>query len=117
MKTDFIGGINEKEVNSLSIEILKCSDRISEVFDKIDAKIEELPTYYKATALDEFLSSYNEFRKNYSIIKSNVISYSDDLLRLITKMHEGLDEVSKMYNDYAEDRKSKANEIRYKEVL
>ena len=114
---DFIGGVNDKEVNSLSMEILRYSDRISEVFDAIDAKVDELPVYYKATAFDEFLKSYNEFRKNYSIIKSNVVSYSDDLLRLVPKMQEGLDEVSKMYNDYADDKKSKANEIRYKEVL
>ncbi len=117
MTADFIGGIEENEVHLLSMEILKYSDKISEIFDAVDTKIDELSVYYKSTSFDEFQKSYNDFRKNYSIIKSNVISYSDDLLRLITKMHEGLDEVAGMYEKYAEDKKSKAKNVEYKEVL
>lgn len=117
MNTDFLGGVNENDIRVLGVEILKSSERISAIFDSIDAKINELPSYYKSSSFDEFYSSYESFRKNYEIIKTNIISYSDDLFRLVDKMKEGLDEVSTMFKDFTEERKSKAKEVEYKEVL
>ncbi len=117
MNTDFLGGVNETDIRTLGVEILKSSERISDIFDSIDAKMSELPDYYKSSSSDEFCRSYEAFRKNYELIKANIISYSDDLFRLVDKMKEGLDEVSSMIENFTEDRKSKAKVIEYKEVL
>lgn len=117
MNTDFLGGVNENDIRTLGVEILKSSERISDIFDLIDTKMSELPDYYKSTSSDEFCRSYELFRKNYEIIKTNIISYSDDLFRLVDKMKEGLDEVSSMIENFTEERKSEAKEIEYKEVL
>ena len=110
MNTDFLGGVNETDIRTLGVEILKSSERISDIFDSIDAKMNELPDYYKSSSSDEFCRSYE-------LIKANIISYSDDLFRLVDKMKEGLDEVSSMIENFTEDRKSKAKVIEYKEVL
>lgn len=117
MNTDFLSGVNEGDIRTLGVEILKCSDRISDIFNLIDNKVNELPDYYKSTSCNEFCKSYEEFRKNYEIIKSNIVSYSDDLFRLVDKMKEGLNEVSSMIQNFTEEKKSKAKNIEYKEVL
>ena len=43
MNTDFLGGVNETDIRTLGVEILKSSERISDIFDSIDAKMNELP--------------------------------------------------------------------------
>ena len=42
-----VAGINEDELSALSLEILDYSDRISEIFDKMDSCMDKLPNYYQ----------------------------------------------------------------------
>ncbi len=110
-KNDFVGGIHEEDLGSLAMEILDYSERITTILDDIDKKFESLHQYYDSESYVKFMESYNEFRLNYGVIKSNVVSYSDDLIRLISKMNEGMDSVIDLFNTFTEERKSKAKEI------
>lgn len=111
MNTDFLGGIKEEELSSLSMEVLDYSERIAEIFGKIDTKFQLIDEYYESPSYVKFKEAYSSFRLNYQVVKNNIVSYSDDLIRLISKMKEGLDEVIVIMDTYTQDRKSKAKEI------
>src|SRR5574344_2490387 len=93
------------------MEILDYVERISEIFEKINLKIESLPNSYKSQSCMEFINSYNAFKSNYSIIKNNMTSYSDDLITLIKRMHETNDYLVTTFQKLTIDAKSKANKI------
>lgn len=81
-------GINEDALGELSINILDFSDRISEIFEKIDNQMNSLSTCYQGESYDNLMNYYNNFRKNYQIIKENIVSYSDDLTTLLHHQKE-----------------------------
>lgn len=109
-----VDGINEPELGALSLEILDYAERIIAIFDKIDAKIEQLPSSYKSQAFDTFLESYNNFRQNYPVVKNNIVSYSDELLTLIRRLHENEQDYINMFQSYTKDSISQAKKIEIK---
>lgn len=111
MADNIIGAIREEELGNLSMEVLDYAERIALLFERIDEKFNSVAEFYDSESYVKLMESYNEFRANYTIVKSNIESYSDDFIRLISKMHEGMDEVSLMFEKYTEDRRLKAKEI------
>ncbi len=111
---ELIDGINEPELSELSLEILDYAERIVAIFDKIDEKIEQLPSSYKSQAYDAFLESYNSFRQNYSTVRDNVISYSDEIITLIRRLHENEKKYINKYENYTKDSISQAKKIEIK---
>ena len=108
---DFVTGIKEDELSNLSIEILDYSDRISEIFDKLDSCIEKLPTYYQDQACTKLINYYRELAEYYPVIKRNINSYSDDLVSLIKKMRENDKYISSLFQGYTEDTKNKIKSV------
>ena len=108
---NIVEGIREEDLLSLCDEILKNADSIYEKFNQIDNKFEEIKEYYSSSSLDTLMSKYQNFKKNYSIIKNNIISYSEDLNELIIKLKSGLQEVATKYDQYSEDIKSKKKAV------
>ena len=109
-----IDGINEPELGALSLEILDYAEKIVAIFDKIDDKIEQLPSSYKSQAFNAFLESYNSFRQNYPTVRDNIISYSDEIITLIRRLHENEKGYINTYNSYTVDSISQAKEIEIK---
>ena len=108
---DFVTGIRENELSSLSIEILDYSDRISEIFDKLDSCISKLPTYYQDPACTKLINYYRGLSKNYSTIKKNLMSYSDDLTTLIKKVRENDKYAASLFQNYTEETKNKIKSV------
>lgn len=94
-----IAGINEGELNALSIEVLDYRDRISEIFEKIDARIDRLRAVYQGPPCDRIVNYYNAIRPTFAIIKDNLRSYSDDLTTLIDKMSENEKYLALLFDD------------------
>lgn len=88
MKENFITGINEDGLGNLSFEILDYVDDISKIFDEIDSCVDSLPNYLQGDMSLKIIKKYNELSENYTIVKENLRSYSEDLIALIHKTHE-----------------------------
>lgn len=108
---DFVMGIKEDELSSLSIEVLDYSDRISEIFDKIDACVNKLPMHYQGQACSKLINYYCQLAENYLIIKQNFTSYSDDLTTLIKKVRENDKYFASLFQSCTEDTKSKIKSV------
>lgn len=106
-----VAGINEEDLSSLSLEVLDYADRISEIFDRIDSCMDKLPNYYQGLPCQELIDFYNELSPYYSIIKDNIISYSEDFIKLIKKMQDNDKCLVTLFQNYTDDAKNKIKSI------
>lgn len=108
---NIVEGINEDDLVSLSLEILDYSDRISELFDRIDDCMEKLPVHYNGLSSSKLVNYYKDLKPCYYVIKQNIISYSDDLIELIKKMKENDRCLVTLFQNYTEDAINKIRSI------
>lgn len=109
---DFVTYIKEDDLSSLSLEILDYSDRISEIFDRIDDCINKLPNHYQGTSCDKLINHYRGLAEQYPVIKQNIVSYSDDLVTLIKKMHENDKYIASLFQNYTADTRGKTRSVK-----
>ena len=107
-----ISGINEGELNALSMEVLNHRDNISEIFEKVDACIDRLQAVYRGQPCNGIIGYYNQIKPSFATTKENIRSYSDDLLMLIEKIKENADYLSGLFDDLTNRVK---HEIKYNE--
>ena len=111
---DVVAGINEEGLGTLSLEILDYVDRISKIFDKIDASMDRLKLCYRGPSCDKIISCYGMMQELYPVIKGNIKSYSDDLILVIRKMKEGDEELSKSIQRMSDEYRSRIKKINNK---
>lgn len=85
---DVLLGINETRLQELSVEVLDYKDRISEIFDKLDACIDRLPNCYRGKPSEKLMEKYEAIKLNYPNVKASIKNYADDLGFLVLKMQE-----------------------------
>lgn len=105
--------INEEELSELAIDIIDFNDEIAELFSSIDGKMSELKSYFDCSKYYTLLNSYNEFKKNYAVVKQNILTYSDDLIAVINKYKSGDKDVSLVVVGDCEDVKQKATMVKF----
>lgn len=108
---DIVLAIQEEELGNFAMDLLNTSDLIADVFNNIDAKMAELGTYYEAPEYKSLMNVYTEFKKNYAVVKNNVISYSDDLIAVVNKVQAGDKKLALLIEDLTKDTLRKAKEI------
>ncbi len=108
---DTVLAINEDNLYQLCLEIDGYTDKIAEIFNNIDNNFNELTEAYKSDSVNALVNSYNEFRKNYAIVKNNVSSYSEDLNELAVKFKSGVKRIALSLeedSEYVKGQKNKA---------
>jgi predicted nucleic acid-binding Zn-ribbon protein len=111
MKSNVIAGINEKEVLQLRNAISNHVDNISEIFSKFDDDMDEVKKYYDSNSFKALCSSYESLKKNFNVIKENILIYSSDLGALIVKMKEGMLDLARLYETFKERYAAKRKAI------
>ena len=104
-------GINEEELSSLALEISDYSDRVSEIFDKIDVQMERLSNNYQGPSATTIINYYKNLVPNFERIKNNINSYSEDLIALIKKMQENEKYLISLFQDAIEEISTKKKSI------
>ena len=103
LDSDDYFGVNEKGLYELCLKIEKYSDDLSTIFNEIDKNMEEIKDCYQSSSSSLITTSYNDFRKNYGIIKKNINSYSKDLNAVVKTYKSGVHLISLNVNADAED--------------
>jgi uncharacterized coiled-coil DUF342 family protein len=85
---DVLLGIHETKLQELSIEVLDYKDKISELFDKLDACMERLPNCYRGKPSEKLVEKYDEIKLNFPNVKASIKNCADDLSFLVLKMQE-----------------------------
>lgn len=101
--------INESTMQDLIMEIYDYSDRLSEIFDKMDACIDEIPLYYKAKSSTNLVKYYKDLMKNRSTLINNVKSYATDFTKLLEHLSSTDKYLSSIMQTYIDEIKAKGN--------
>lgn len=104
---DVIAGIKERELNELSLEIIRYRDRISDLFEKVDACFERIQLVYSGEPSDRISSYAKELHSSFSIAKENIKSYADDFTTLIHKMRENDQYLAGLFQEFTAEQIAK----------
>lgn len=103
--------IREDDLADLAMEILTISEDVTDIFSKVDSKMDSLKSCYEADEYSSLMAKYREFKKNYTVVKDNIVSYSDDLISVINKVRAGDKSIAFLIDSITEDTKDKASKI------
>lgn len=112
MQDDIVLSIHHVKLGDFAMSLLDTSEKISDIFSYIDSKMTGLEHYYSGAEYQKLMESYQAFRRNYSIVKTGIVAYSDDLIALINKVKAGDRKIAFMIGDIAGDVRKRANEIK-----
>ncbi|MCR4753024.1 MAG: hypothetical protein K5837_01220 [Candidatus Saccharibacteria bacterium] len=104
-----IAGIKDSELNDLSLEVIKYRDRISDLFEKVDACMERLQSCYVGEPSRRIANYAENLHISFSTAKDNIKSYADDFTTLISKMHENDQYLSSLLLESTEEQQTKNN--------
>lgn len=108
---NIVVAIREDDLSQFAMDILSLSDDISDIFTAIDEKMNSLKMCFNCSEYEKLMNSYRSFRKNYSVVKHNLISYSDDLITVINKVKAGDKNIAFMIDGISELTLNKAKNV------
>ncbi len=103
--------IDEDRLGEFAMDLLTISEDVSDLFSSVDEKMSNLKSCYDSKQYENLMSSYRMFRKNYSIVKHNIVSYSDDLIAVINKVRAGDKDIAFLISQITDEAKRQANKI------
>lgn len=74
-------GTNDEGLNNLTLEIRSYKDEISNIFNSLEDSVVNLRDSYKCEAGSVFDQKFNNLKRNFPILKNNLDTYADDLIR------------------------------------
>lgn len=108
---DIALAINDDGLAELAMDILTISEDVTEICEKVNAKMDSLKNCFDTDEYNALMAKYKFFKKNYSIVKGNIVSYSDDLISVINKVKAGDKHIAFIIDSITEDAKDKASKI------
>lgn len=75
-------GINIDSVDKLILDIYNYAEKINKTLNQISEVVDETKNFYDCEVADNYRNKFNNFKANFNIINKNIISYSDDLIKL-----------------------------------
>lgn len=74
--------INEEGLDKLAIDIYDYSERINNIFNQIDDLMFQSKTCFDCYVCDEIYEKYSELKASIDNVKTNISSYSTDLIKV-----------------------------------
>ena len=81
-------GINEKGLDSLILKLKDTADQIHLLLNDIDGLVADSAEYFICDVGNEFRRHFAEQRPNFETICDNIITYSNDLVKVKYRFHE-----------------------------
>ena len=100
MNAGYVMGINEQQIVAVINKITSNIEKLESRFEQIDSIISNTKAHYDAESADVFRKKYNDFRLNYAVVKTNLLSYVEDLTHLIIKYKKLETNVADMVNTF-----------------
>lgn len=75
-------GINEAAIDNLSLNIIQHAENVKKLLSEATKFVTETGHFYNSDVAEKYRSSFELFATNFQVIINNVVSYSDELIRL-----------------------------------
>lgn len=79
-------GIKENELENLILELNNDVDNIGYVLRDVESTIYDIQDYIKGPVGDVLINKFDLYKTQFDLLKSNLLSYPDDLLALKNSM-------------------------------
>lgn len=75
-------GINEHQIDKLTIDIMEYADRINKVLNQIQELVNSSGLYLKSESGNTFRENFKLIEKNYQTMNQNILSYARDFVKV-----------------------------------
>lgn len=114
--SDAVQGIKEIELENLILELNNDVDDIGSILRNIENIVYDVQDYIKGPVGDALISKLDNYKRQFDLLKSNLLSYPDDLLGLKISMDENDKAARDAMTDLSQNINVEANKINNKEV-
>lgn len=84
-------GINVDSVDKLILDIYSYAEKISKTLNQISELMDQTKNYCSCDEITALRNKFENFKTNFVTINKNIISYSDDFIKLKNK-YQNIDE-------------------------
>lgn len=110
-KNDSVGGINENALNDIILELGTNIDNISGLFQEIEMIVYDSSDYAKGDTAEALRKKFNDYQKEFNLVKQNFTSYQNDLIKIKSSMKELDKGSSSMVQEFTEHINAEAKKI------
>ena len=82
MEENYVSGIHEDKIMTLSLNIEEYALKLNEKFEQLTLAVDGLRSSFDCEVGDKFQVKYNQLASNYKTVIKNILSYSDDLKKV-----------------------------------
>ncbi len=75
-------GINEHQIDKLTIDIMEYADRINKVLNQIQELVNSSGLYLNSESGNTFRENFKLIEKNYQTMNQNILSYARDFVKV-----------------------------------
>ena len=75
-------GINEHQIDKLTIDIMEYADRINKVLNQIQELVNSSGLYLNSESGNTFRENFKLIEKNYQTMNQNILSYASDFVKV-----------------------------------
>lgn len=109
--SDAAQAIKEIELENLILELNNDVDDIGSILRNIENVIYDVQDYIKGPVGDALISKLDNYKRQFDLLKSNLLSYPDDLLGLKISMEANDKAARDALTDLAQSTNAEANKI------
>lgn len=77
-----LNGINETKLDKMILDLRNYVEKINRTLNQISEVVDDTKNYFSSQSGNLYRKKYSLLEANFSTIKNNLLSYSDDLLKV-----------------------------------
>ena len=112
MVKEVASGVNEQKLATLIAKIQDDLEKLEKRFNQLETVIDSTKTFFKSDSASRYRNSYESMKYNFSIVKKNILSYTNDLTKVKNSYKKFETEAAATVNAYAREKESQKNERR-----
>lgn len=109
--TDNAFVIKQPDFDNLVLELNDLVDKIEMILRDVEMKVYNSQEYFKGDVADELRLKFKTYSKQIDVMSNNLLTYSNDLLKLKQSLKDNDKNILNSLNDFAAGLKTQAEKI------
>ena len=106
MGKEVASGVNEQKLATLLAKIQDDLEKLEKRFNQLETVIDSTKAFFKSDSASGYRNSYENMKYNFSIVKKNILSYTNDLTKVKNSYKRFESEAAATVNTYAREKES-----------
>ena len=97
-------GINEQKIDKLVINVNNYVERIINVLNNMEDLVNSTEVFFQEEIGNEFRSNFKQLSSNFPIVKTNILSYSHDMIQVKLNYQKTMITIAENFKYNKEDK-------------